>query len=354
MATQKDEKLQIVAFSTNDTVQTPNDIINIFLGQQNHKILKKSKFAIAFSTMLKNQSKETRIMICSVLNLSKEYTGITDVNCYLLFIDLEKKDSLDKLKDIINYAKDNCRLSKKIFVLGMISGNEEEEVQVAKLDITKILDALNANEFDFVSVAARWKTLSDFQKALVWMWYRAYPTDEYYCYACKQAQTADEIPARLRDEILLISNRSEKWIQERMAAVRAVGFTSFDDGYFALLDKIPLPETRLQLLTYQTHEEKTYAVKVISGMLRSGAEPDAIGELIADDYPAMSAYLRDKTNCDTDVDDYMAWYRRNKIINRYPGEYGSEISFDRFDTRTMLMLGAAVTATRMVSIPTSV
>ena len=144
MATQKDEKLQIVAFSTNDTVQTPNDIINIFLGQQNHKILKKSKFAIAFSTMLKNQSKETRIMICSVLNLSKEYTGITDVNCYLLFIDLEKKDSLDKLKDIINYAKDNCRLSKKIFVLGMISGNEEEEVQVAKLDITKILDALNA------------------------------------------------------------------------------------------------------------------------------------------------------------------------------------------------------------------
>ena len=161
MATQKDEKLQIVAFSTNDTVQTPNDIINIFLGQQNHKILKKSKFAIAFSTMLKNQSKETRIMICSVLNLSKEYTGITDVNCYLLFIDLEKKDSLDKLKDIINYAKDNCRLSKKIFVLGMISGNEEEEVQVAKLDITKILDALNAKyEYKEINLS-KMKQISD-------------------------------------------------------------------------------------------------------------------------------------------------------------------------------------------------
>ena len=161
MATQKDEKLQIVAFATNDTVQTPNDIINIFLGQQNHKILKKSKFAIAFSTMLKNQSKETRIMICSVLNLSKEYTGITDVNCYLLFIDLEKKDSLDKLKDIINYAKDNCRLSKKIFVLGMISGNEEEEVQVAKLDITKILDALNAKyEYKEINLS-KMKQISD-------------------------------------------------------------------------------------------------------------------------------------------------------------------------------------------------
>ena len=144
MATQKDEKLQIVAFSTNDTVQTPNDIINIFLGQQNHKILKKSKFAIAFSTTLKNQSKETRIMICSVLNLSKEYTGITDVNCYLLFIDLEKKDSLDKLKDIINYARDNCRTTKRVYVLGMISGNEEEEIQIEQSEITKILSEFKA------------------------------------------------------------------------------------------------------------------------------------------------------------------------------------------------------------------
>ena len=142
MCAQKDEKLQIVAFSTNDSSQTPNDIINIFLGQQNHKILKKSKMAIAFSTQLKG--KETRIMICSVLNLSKEYTGITDVNCYLLFIDLEKSDSIDRLKSIINYAKDNCRLSKKIFVLGMVSGNEDEVVKFTKADVTQILDEFQA------------------------------------------------------------------------------------------------------------------------------------------------------------------------------------------------------------------
>ena len=122
-----------------------------------------------------------------------------------------------------------------------------------------------------------------------------------------------------------------------MAAVKAIGFTSFDDNYFALLDKVPLPETRLQLLTYQTHEEKTYAVKVISSMLRGGAEADAIAELIVSDYPAMASYLRDKTNCDADVDKYMAWYRKNKIVNRYPGEFGAAISFDHFDTRTMLI-----------------
>ena len=145
MASPKDDKLQIVAFSTNDTSQTPNDIINIFLGQHNHKILKKSRFAIAFTTNLKNQAKETRIMICSVLNLTKEYQGITDVNCYLLFIDLENKDSIDKIKKIIEYAKDFCTLTKKIFVLGMISGNEEEQVQIEKGDITQILDEIKAN-----------------------------------------------------------------------------------------------------------------------------------------------------------------------------------------------------------------
>ena len=145
MASPQEDKIQIVAFSTNDTSQTPNDIINIFLGQTNHEILKKSKFAIAFSTVLKNHSKPTKIMICSVLNLTKEYSGITDVNCYLLFIDLEKKDSIEKMEAIINYAKDYCQLGKKIFVLGMISGNEEDEVQIKQENVTKILDEINAN-----------------------------------------------------------------------------------------------------------------------------------------------------------------------------------------------------------------
>ena len=164
MCAQKDEKLQIVAFSTNDSSQTPNDIINIFLGQQNHKILKKSKMAIAFSTQLKG--KETRIMICSVLNLSKEYTGITDVNCYLLFIDLEKSDSIDRLKSIINYAKDNCRLSKKIFVLGMVSGNEDEVVKFTKADVTQILDEFQAKyEYKEINLS-KIKEISDIMEGI--------------------------------------------------------------------------------------------------------------------------------------------------------------------------------------------
>ena len=139
----KEDKIQIVAFSTNDTHQTPNDIINMFLENNNHLILKKSRHAIAFSTTLANSTKSSKIMVCSVLNLTREYTGITDVNCYILFIDLEKEDSKEKFETILNYAKDYCELSKKIFVLGMVSGNEEETKHITKGDITKTLDSAN-------------------------------------------------------------------------------------------------------------------------------------------------------------------------------------------------------------------
>lgn len=200
-----------------------------------------------------------------------------------------------------------------------------------------VLRALNVNIFDFVSVIARWNTLNGFQKELVWLWYRVYPAGDYYSYACEKAKHAMEIPARIRDEILLTSSRSELWIKQRMAAMKALSFTSFNDSYFALMDKLPLAETKLQLLTYQTHEERAYAIKVISGLLRSGAEPEAIASLIANDYPSLAAYMRGKTGCDEALDEYMTWYRKNKLINRFPGEFSTAMVFDRYDARFKLM-----------------
>ena len=208
-----------------------------------------------------------------------------------------------------------------------------DNVPFARIAITE----LNINDFDFVSIAARWNTLTAFQKELVWLWYRIYPTGDYYSYTCHKASSASDIPARIRDEILLVSNRSALWIEQRMTAMKALKFSSFDDAYFALMDKLPLSETKLQLLTYETHEEKTYAIKVISGLLRQGAEPNAVAGMIANDYPALAAYMKECTGCDETVDEYMSWYRKNKLINRYPGEYPASINFERFDARYKLM-----------------
>ena len=140
-----DEKIQIVAFSTNDTRQTPNDIINIFLEQHDHSILKINRNTLAFSTILKNSTTPINIMICSILNLSRQYTGITEVNCYLLFIDLENEDSADIFESILGYIKDFCESSKKMFVLGMGSGNEEDSKFISKTKIAQKLNAANIN-----------------------------------------------------------------------------------------------------------------------------------------------------------------------------------------------------------------
>lgn len=83
---------------------------------------------------------------------------------------------------------------------------------------------------------------------------------------------------------------------------------------------------------------KLYAVKVISNMLRSGAEPSAIATtLLERDYPSLASYMKDEMGCDDVIDEYMAWYRKNKIINRYPGDYPVQMTFDRFDARYKLM-----------------
>ena len=57
----KSEKINLFAFSTNEIENTPNDIIKIFLEQQNHELLIKTKFSIAFSTTLNNSSKKMNI-----------------------------------------------------------------------------------------------------------------------------------------------------------------------------------------------------------------------------------------------------------------------------------------------------
>lgn len=200
-----------------------------------------------------------------------------------------------------------------------------------------IILALGVTKFDFIHAAARWSTLNEFQKELVWLWYRVNPTGDYYSYACQKAASAAEIPARIRDEILLVSSRSSVWIEQRMAAMKALKFSSFTDAYFVLMDKLPLAETKLRLLTYQTHEEKTYAVKVISALLRSGAEPEAVANMITNDYPALAVYMVENTGLDEAVDEYMSWYRKNKLINRFPGDAPITVDFERFDARYKLM-----------------
>lgn len=136
---EEEGKIQIVAFSTNDTNNTPNDIINIYLNNFTHSLIKKSRHAIAFSIVLPNSTKSRKVMICSVINLTREYTGMNDVNCYMIFIDLEMEDVYEKLDNILSYAKIHCDADKKVFVLGIITSSERKQV-IYKSDIIKLME----------------------------------------------------------------------------------------------------------------------------------------------------------------------------------------------------------------------
>ena len=140
-----EDKIQIVAFSTNESRHTPNDIINIFLEQHSHSIIKKNSQTLAFSTVLSNSAESIKVMICSILNLGRQYNGISDVNCYLLFIDLENEESKVKFESIINYIRNFCDLNKKIFVLGMLGGNNEEIKYINKEQIINTLKIAQIN-----------------------------------------------------------------------------------------------------------------------------------------------------------------------------------------------------------------
>ena len=132
-------KIQIVAVSTNDKEATPNDIISTFLSFYAHKMIKKSKTVLAFSMEFPDSNVETKIMICSILNLTKDYSGITDVNCYVLVVHLEKEDVASKLEEILQYMKEYCDETKKIFIIGVAAAKGATQV-ITQKDITNMME----------------------------------------------------------------------------------------------------------------------------------------------------------------------------------------------------------------------
>ena len=144
--------IQIVAFSTNinsSQFSSPYEIIKIFLKYHDHILLKQRiGLALAFKTLLPKSKIDTQIMICSVLDLLREYNGIKNVNCYLLFIDLESKESKEQLHLIIQYYLKYCNLSKKIYIIGLFNSYEENmKKNIDEAQIKEIFTKANISKF---------------------------------------------------------------------------------------------------------------------------------------------------------------------------------------------------------------
>jgi len=145
----KAQKIQIIAFVTNEKSHPPNDIISSFyLNKRTHFLIKKSKEILAFSTVFPDQKKTTKIMLCTLVDLNMEYEGIKDVNCYLIFVDLQKETSKEKLEEILTYFNSYCNVSKKIFILGLKEKEEETGIKISEDEIDQRINDLDYDYFE--------------------------------------------------------------------------------------------------------------------------------------------------------------------------------------------------------------
>jgi hypothetical protein len=151
MSDKENETIQIVAFSTSSKAFTPNDIINILLEQYTHNIINQSRHAIAFNLNFPNSVKSTKIMMCSILDLTREYTGITDVNCYLIFVDLQNENSKESLDLIISFSQNYCDLNKKVYTFGVINEKKDAKQIMGEGDIKNIMDSSNMN-YEYIQI----------------------------------------------------------------------------------------------------------------------------------------------------------------------------------------------------------
>ena len=83
------------------------------------------------------------------LNCLTSQILINNIQCltadaYIVFLDLESKDALDRLEEVVTYIKEYCSYDVKTYVIGRYN---KEESRIASLDSCEINNFLNMKNF---------------------------------------------------------------------------------------------------------------------------------------------------------------------------------------------------------------
>ena len=135
---------RVAAFSTNFENFSPITLIRQFFVStvcKNISYIKDNH--VEFEHVLED-STAIHTNFIAISNLEKSYNVCSCADCYIIFVDLELKESMEKLEEIINYIKVKCNDDKKVYVLGIytkaenIQNNFKEETFKDYLDTTKL------------------------------------------------------------------------------------------------------------------------------------------------------------------------------------------------------------------------
>jgi hypothetical protein len=233
--------------------------------------------------------------------------------------------------DYIYSRIDNAKNLKKDW----LTSEQWEQVNSQIRDETDFNDVifkiLNVQNFDQYQIFARWNSFSDLQKNLVLLWYKLNPHDSYCGIALSMIERNGEVAARIRDYI--VENYDEKWLKERNDILQLLTDIKYDNAYFERLSTIESPKIQLSLLTFTTHEERTFALKVISNLLRSGASYDNVKDALGSNYVLFQQYFFDESYYPAELRAYFRWYKYNKIINRFPKNELSTPDYNIYNSR---------------------
>jgi len=316
-----DERQENHIWIIDDKINT--DTYNIFVFSDQYKALPQSYtkgLKSWFNNWEKNLKKKNNIVISTrLINNVANSSDIVDIRV------------ITNIFDYVCTRIDN----QKVLKSDWLTDEQWEQVNFqigTETDFNKIiLNMLNVQNFDQYQLFAQWNSLSELQKNLILIWYKLNSDNSYCATALSNAKEISEIHICLRD--YLIKNYSEKWIKERNTILALLKDIKYDGNYFELLLAIENPKTQLSLLTFSTHEEQTFALKIISNWLRSGATNENIKEAIGSNFTLFQQYFFDDVYSSTEIKTYFRWYKYNKIINRFPKNELTIADLSAFNSR---------------------
>ena len=117
--------LMLLVFGTNQLNNTPYDIILQFINNQNVNIIEqKEKKNITFEYSLQ-KGDPTKIKTIFIKEIIGKKPYYDKADAYIIFVDLESVESLDKLNQITQFILE-CNYSIPAFILGHYKNNNDK------------------------------------------------------------------------------------------------------------------------------------------------------------------------------------------------------------------------------------
>lgn len=184
--------------------------------------------------------------------------------------------------------------------------------------------SLNTYHFDPLAFLGRWSLITEFERWLVWLWYRLNPHENYYGYAIGKAEKPEEIEEALINSIFSCMDKKE-WVEERLKAIRALKKRDMPKSFFSKLERLS-SEDKFALLSCTTHSERAYAVKTTSEALRKGANFKALAAPLKKTYPLLWDYVtQEDERLGRELGIYLEWYRMHKLKNELPADANQRV-----------------------------